>query len=140
MFSGGIGPFNYSAVNNLAASHGRGDVLVFLNDDTEVRDPSWLRELVGWAMQPDVGMVGLRLTGQDGKIQHEGVIVGMSGFADHVFAGMPPGSDSIYGPTDRLRDVLAVTGACSPCAVLSSTSSVASTSGSSSPDPMSRLA
>ena len=71
--------------------------------------------LVGWAMQPDVGMVGLRLTGQDGKIQHEGVIVGMSGFADHVFAGMPPGSDSIYGPTDRLRDVLAVTGAC--CAV-----------------------
>ena len=108
-------PFNYSAVNNRAASHARGDVLVFLNDDTEVRDSSWLRELVGWAVQPEAGVVGLQLTGPDGRIQHEGVILGMSGFADHVFAGMPTGSDSIYGPTDRLRNVLAVTGAC--CAV-----------------------
>ncbi|MGY1807351.1 glycosyltransferase [Blastococcus sp. SYSU D00669] len=108
-------PFNYSAVNNAAAARGSGEVLVFLNDDTEVRDPSWLRELVGWAVQPESGVVGLQLTGPDGEIQHAGVVLGMSGFADHVFAGMPPGSDSVYGPSDRLRDVLAVTGAC--CAV-----------------------
>ncbi len=28
---------------------GRGDVLVFLNDDTEIVDPDWMTELVGWA-------------------------------------------------------------------------------------------
>ena len=40
-------PFNYSAVNNRAAAEARGDVLVFLNDDTELVDPGWMRELVG---------------------------------------------------------------------------------------------
>ena len=52
---------------------------------------SWLRELVGWAMQPDIGVVGLQLLDPAGAIQHEGVIVGMSGFADHVFAGHAAG-------------------------------------------------
>jgi GT2 family glycosyltransferase len=105
-------PFNYSAVNNAAVRTSTGEVLVFLNDDTEVLDPQWLREIVGWATRPEVGVAGLQLTGPDGMIQHAGVILGMGGFADHVFEGMAPGSDSIYGPTDWYRNVLAVTGAC----------------------------
>ena len=108
-------PFNYSAVNNAAVARSDAEVLVFLNDDTEVLDPSWLRELVGWAVQPDSGVVGLELIDPAGAIQHAGVVVGMSGFADHMFAGMQPHSTSIYGPSDRIRNVLAVTGAC--CAV-----------------------
>lgn len=105
-------PFNYSAVNNAAARRSGGEVLVFLNDDTEVLDPLWLQELVGWATQPQIGVAGLQLTGSDGMIQHAGVILGMNGFADHVFEGMPPGSESAYGPSDWYRNVLAVTGAC----------------------------
>ncbi len=108
-------PFNYSAVNNAAAARTDSEVLVFLNDDTEVLDARWLRELVGWAMQPAVGVAGLNLVDPAGAIQHAGVVLGMSGFADHVFAGMPPGSTGMYGPSDRTRNVLAVTGAC--CAV-----------------------
>jgi GT2 family glycosyltransferase/glycosyltransferase involved in cell wall biosynthesis len=108
-------PFNYSAVNNAAVARTDAEVLVFLNDDTEVLDPSWLRELAGWAVQPGTGVVGLQLLDPVGVIQHTGVVVGMSGFADHVFAGMPPGSTGMYGPSDRTRNVLAVTGAC--CAV-----------------------
>jgi GT2 family glycosyltransferase/glycosyltransferase involved in cell wall biosynthesis len=108
-------PFNYSQVNNAAVRRASGEVLVFLNDDTKVLDPSWMKELVGWAAQPEIGIVGLRLTGLDGRIQHAGVILGLNGFADHVFEGMRPGSDSIFGSTDWYRDVLAVTGAC--CAV-----------------------
>src|SRR6185312_7505455 len=98
----------YSQVNNAAVRRASGEVLVFLNDDTKVLDPSWMKELVGWAAQPEIGIVGLRLTGLDGRIQHAGVILGLNGFADHVFEGMRPGSDSIFGSTDWYRDVLAV--------------------------------
>lgn len=105
-------PFNYSAVNNAAANIATGDVLVFLNDDTEAADPDWLVELVGWATRPEIGTVGLQLTGADGCIQHGGVVLGMHGFADHLFAGMKPGEDTLLGPTRSYRNLLAVTAAC----------------------------
>jgi GT2 family glycosyltransferase/predicted SAM-dependent methyltransferase/glycosyltransferase involved in cell wall biosynthesis len=105
-------PFNYSAVNNLGASKASGDVLVFLNDDTEVLDPGWMTELVGWARQPGVGVVGLQLVDDTGALQHAGAILGLGGFADHVFQGMAPGDPSLLGPTTWYRNVLAVTGAC----------------------------
>jgi GT2 family glycosyltransferase/predicted SAM-dependent methyltransferase/glycosyltransferase involved in cell wall biosynthesis len=105
-------PFNYSAVNNLGASLGTGEVIVFLNDDTKVLDPTWMGEIVGWAKQPDVGVAGLQLIGPDDEIQHAGAILGIGGFADHVFEGMKPGSQSHFGPTGWYRNVLAVTGAC----------------------------
>jgi GT2 family glycosyltransferase/predicted SAM-dependent methyltransferase/glycosyltransferase involved in cell wall biosynthesis len=105
-------PFNYSAVNNLGATLGSGEVLVFLNDDTEVLDPGWMTEVVGWARRPEVGVAGLQLIGPDGELQHAGAVLGLGGFADHVFEGMRPGSDSLLGPTGWYRNVLAVTGAC----------------------------
>jgi ABC-type polysaccharide/polyol phosphate transport system ATPase subunit/GT2 family glycosyltransferase/predicted SAM-dependent methyltransferase len=105
-------PFNYSAVNNHGASLGDGEVLVFLNDDTEVLDPGWLTEVVGWARRPEIGVAGLQLLGPDGELQHAGAVLGLGGFADHVFEGMAPGSPSLLGPTGWYRNVLAVTGAC----------------------------
>jgi len=105
-------PFNYSAVNNRAAATARGDVLVFLNDDTELVDPRWLHELTGWAADPEIGLVGPVLIGPDGSMQHGGVILGLQGFAGHLFAGMAPGEDSLLGRTDWYRNVLSVTAAC----------------------------
>jgi GT2 family glycosyltransferase len=105
-------PFNYSRVNNVGARAEDGEVLVFLNDDTEVLDPGWLAELVGWALRPEVGTVGVQMTDAAGLIQHGGVIVGMGGYADHLFQGMVPGSSSLLGPTRWYRDLLAVTAAC----------------------------
>jgi glycosyltransferase involved in cell wall biosynthesis len=104
--------FNYSAVNNAAARRARGSVLVFVNDDTEFPERAWLRELVGWATRPEIGVVGLQLTGPDGTIQHGGVVLGLNGFADHLFEGMPPGSQSLLGPTAWYRNTLSVTAAC----------------------------
>jgi GT2 family glycosyltransferase len=104
--------FNYSAVNNSAARRASGEVLVFVNDDTDFPDPGWLRELVGWASHPDIGVAGLQLVGSDGAIQHGGVILGLNGFADHLFQGVDPGAPSLVGPTTWYRNVLAVTAAC----------------------------
>jgi GT2 family glycosyltransferase len=105
-------PFNFSAVNNAAARAARGEVLVLLNDDTEALEPSWLHELVGWAVQPGIGLVGCHLTAIDGTLQHAGVVVGLGGFADHVFEGLAPDAHTLCGPVRTYRNLLAVTGAC----------------------------
>lgn len=104
--------FNYSAVNNWAAAHTQGEVLVLLNDDTEATDPNWLRELAGWASQPEIGTVELQLIGPSGEIQHGGVTLGMFGLAEHLFGGMAPHQDSLFGHADWVRNTLAVTAAC----------------------------
>ena len=105
-------PFNYSKVNNHGAAIARGEVLVFLNDDIEVPDPTWLRELVGWVTRPDIGTAGLQLLAPDGTIQHGGVVLGLNGFAEHLFEGMEPGAPTLLGPTTWYRNLLAVTAAC----------------------------
>lgn len=105
-------PFNFSRVNNVAASTAAGDVLVFLNDDTVVDDPAWLATMTSWAVGEGIGTVGVRLLDAEDRIQHGGVVLGMSGFADHLFAGLRPGDDTLLGSTDWYRNALACTAAC----------------------------
>ena len=83
-------PFNYSAVNNAGAAGARGEVLVFLNDDTELPEPRWLREMVGWVVQPGIGIVGAQMLDGDGKIQHGGVILGSDRFRRSPLPGDAP--------------------------------------------------
>jgi O-antigen biosynthesis protein len=105
-------PFNYSAVNNAGARDGDEDLLVFLNDDVELPDPGWLTDLAGWTHVPGIGSVGMQLLDPDGRLQHAGVVVGIQGLADHLFTGLRPDADTLLGPADWSRNVLAVTGAC----------------------------
>lgn len=106
-------PFNWSALNNLAARQVDGDVLVFLNNDVEIIDTGWLGRLVEHALREEVGVCGPLLLYGDGTIQHAGVVVGMGGWADHVYKGMQPIHQQSYTVSPVLRrNVLAVTGAC----------------------------
>lgn len=105
-------PFNYSAVNNLGARESEGDALLFLNDDTEALNPAWLEEMVGWLERPGVGIVGAQLLAEDGRIQHGGDILGLRGFADHLFTGAAENEWTLLGSTGWYRNLLAVTGAC----------------------------
>lgn len=105
--------FNWSKVNNHGARECDGDVLVFLNNDVEVISLDWLTRLVENAIRPDIGFVGGLLLYPDGTIQHAGVVVGMGGWADHVYKGCAPvhcGNPFISPMVPR--DVSAVTGAC----------------------------
>jgi len=102
--------FNWSAINNLAARRAHGDVLVFLNNDTRVLSPNWVRELASHAMRPEVGAVGARLLYEDGTIQHAGVVLG--GRAVHEAVGERPGEGGYLGRTALQRNASAVTGAC----------------------------
>ncbi|MEB0047240.1 MULTISPECIES: glycosyltransferase [unclassified Pseudomonas] len=106
--------FNWSKLNNLGALYSSGDVLVFLNNDTSVISPDWLENLGGYASLADVGVVGALLLFADGSIQHSGVVVGMGGWADHVYhaqAAAHTGAGPFVSPV-LTRNVLAVTGAC----------------------------
>lgn len=78
------GPFNFSAINNLAAAKAKGEILCFLNNDTEVMAPAWLDRARGLLAMQDVGIVGARLLYPDHSIQHFGLVTGMY---DHGVAG-----------------------------------------------------
>jgi glycosyltransferase involved in cell wall biosynthesis len=104
--------FNYSAINNWAASQCSGTLLCLLNNDIEVIRPDWLSEMAGQALRPEVGAVGAMLYYPDGTIQHAGVILGIGGVANHAFLGQPAGSPGHGARALVAQDLSAVTGAC----------------------------
>ena len=106
------GPFNYSGANNLGAREASGEVLLFLNDDTEPLTSDWLEEMLGWLQQPEIGAVGARLVSPNGQIQHGGDILGLNGFADHLFTGCQPNEWTLAGSANWYRNFTAITGAC----------------------------
>lgn len=105
-------PFNYSALNNHAARQARGELLVLLNNDIEVITPDWLDEMVGIAMQADVGAVGARLWYPNDTLQHGGVVIGLGGVACHAHRGLPKGQRGYCFRAEVIQDFSAVTGAC----------------------------
>lgn len=106
-------PFNFQRLNNYAASSSRADVLVFLNDDTEVLECDWLTVLLEEALRPEVGAVAPLLLYGDATIQHAGAAVGLHGYAGHPFAGLRPGERTAFGRAGSgTRNWLAVSAAC----------------------------
>jgi glycosyltransferase involved in cell wall biosynthesis len=105
-------PFNYSAINNFAVKSAKGDILVLLNNDTEVINDDWLRELVSHALRPEIGAVGAKLLYQDNTIQHAGVVIDKFGGPLHVFRGLNRDDAGYSGRANLLQNYSAVTGAC----------------------------
>ncbi len=101
------GPFNYAHIVNRGVAHSNADFVVTLNNDTIVVTPDWLERLVGLAALPDVGFVGACLLDQDGRREHESIVI--SPYPQHLR------TDSNYWHADSfvnaVRDVAAVTGA-----------------------------
>ncbi|TPF92103.1 glycosyltransferase family 2 protein [Bifidobacterium sp. UTBIF-78] len=103
--------FNYSAICNYGAAHSDGNLILFLNNDTQVVNDSWLRSMSGFFARPEVGVVGAKLIYGDGLVQHGGVWVAR----DHVgyMGNMLPMDDGGYLETLHYPvDCAAVTGAC----------------------------
>jgi O-antigen biosynthesis protein len=106
------GPFNWAAINNMAASTCTSDQLLFLNNDIEAKSEGWLHALVELAQRPEVGAVGARLVYPDGKLQHAGVIFGTESIVGHIFQGLPRGRRGYGGWDEVVRSYSAVTAAC----------------------------
>ncbi|MFV8819966.1 glycosyltransferase family 2 protein [Haliea sp. E17] len=108
------GAFNFSALNNFAVAQCDSDVVVMLNNDTEVLNPDWLAELVSQAMRPGVGAVGAKLLFANDRIQHAGVVLGLGGdgIAGHAFKGRHRNEVGSLARTRLVQEYNAVTGAC----------------------------
>jgi len=111
-------PFNYSALNNLAARSAQGEYLVLLNNDIEIIHADWLGEMVSLACRPEVGAVGAKLLYPDMTIQHGGVILGtdrgdgQGGVAGPAQKGLARGAGGYAGRACLTQSFSAVTAAC----------------------------
>lgn len=106
------GPFNFAALNNAAVPEAQGELILLLNNDIDVIDPGWLREMVSHAIRPGIGAVGAKLLFQNDTIQHGGLTVGMFGTADHQYLNAPRDDNGYFGHLKMARNVTAVTAAC----------------------------
>ena len=105
-------PFNFSKMCNLGARQAEGDLLLFMNDDMEIIEKSWLERMAGQALQPETGAVGAKLwyAGTQ-KIQHAG-ITNMQIGPSHKLVTFPDDRDYYYGHNEVVCDMIGVTGAC----------------------------
>jgi GT2 family glycosyltransferase len=93
---------------NEGAAAAAGDLLVFLNNDTEPR-PGWLEALLGHAERhPQAAVVGAKLVYPTATVQHAGVVFGQDGYPHNLYAGLR----ETHPAVERSRALQAVTGAC----------------------------
>jgi GT2 family glycosyltransferase len=106
------GDFNYSAINNRAVERVDSPLVMLLNNDIEVDQPTWLQEMVGLLMRDGVGAVGAKLYYGNGSVQHAGVVLGIGGVAGHALKYRPANEIGYFGRLVLTQEVSAVTGAC----------------------------
>lgn len=107
------GKFSFSYINNEAVKNVKEELVLFLNDDVEVITPNWLSQMVGYLQFTNVGSVGAKLLFPDNRIQHAGILHGMT-------HGLPITSNRLLAKWEwgylasavTSKNFLAVTAAC----------------------------
>lgn len=102
---------NFPRKLNLGASMARGDMLILLNDDTEVIAPDWIERMLEHFQKPHVGVVGAKLLYSNGTIQHAGVGHNR-GLPEHARRLFPRDDRGYFFSSCGVRNCSAVTGAC----------------------------
>ena len=108
----GEGGFNFSAINNYGVKFARGQFLLFMNNDIELKEPDSLREMMSYVQRTDVGICGAKLLYPDSVIQHAGVVMGFGGIAGHAFVGIHDSENTYMHRAKCVQDYSAVTAAC----------------------------
>ena len=105
-------PFNYSAINNRAVAHATGEMIGLVNNDIEIIEADWLKEMFSQLMRPAVGAVGAKLLWPNRMVQHGGVVVGVNGLAAHTGNALEQRDAGYLGMNQVTRRQSAVTAAC----------------------------
>ena len=104
--------FNFSRSVNRGIAMAKGDIILLLNNDIEILERNWLKEMVSCLDYPQTGIVGAKLLYPDQSIQHAGVIAGLGGLAGHWFIGREEGFPGPMGRLHVRQSFSIVTGAC----------------------------
>jgi len=106
------GEFNFSAMNNFGVRQSEGEVLVLLNNDTEVINRDWLNEMVSQCMREEVGAVGAKLYYPNGQIQHAGVFLFEAHPGIHIYLKRDKNDPGYFNKLNLVQNYLALTAAC----------------------------
>lgn len=103
--------FNFSEKCNLGVLAASSDLILLLNDDTEIVSDSFVADMIGPLLEPGVGITGAHLMFADTSYQHVGLVF-HGRWPHHLYRAVP---QSFTGPFASLRvnrEVSGVTGAC----------------------------
>ena len=106
--------FNFSKLVNFGVSKSGGDMILLLNNDTEVISRDWIENMLMYAQREDVGAVGSKLYYGDRTIQHAGIVIGLGAHrtAGHTHYRLSWENLGYMGRLCYAQNVSAVTGAC----------------------------
>lgn len=96
----------------LAATHARGDHLLFLDWGLQAIEEEWLTALLEFSQQSPVGAVGAKLLYPDGSLKHIGILLGVNGVTAPAFHRHPRSSMGYWGTAIAARNYSAVSGEC----------------------------
>lgn len=105
-------PFNFSAIVNYGVQHSKGEVIVLMNNDTEVINADWLREMVSHSLRSDIGAVGVKLFFPTGQIQHAGVFLYEEHPGNHIYQKKHKNDPGYFNKLNLIQNYSAVTAAC----------------------------
>ena len=107
-------PFNFSKLVNTGAEQATGDIILLLNNDTEILQPqNWLEKMLSFTQQKNIAAVGCKLIyPQDNTIQHAGITCGIGGIANHGHKYQPMYSQGYCNRLASPSYYSAITGAC----------------------------
>ncbi len=106
------GEFNFSAINNFAVKHAKGEQILLCNNDIQFVTQNFIEEMLSYSQRSDVGAVGAKLFYPDNTVQHAGVIMGINGSAGHSHKGHKVDSAGNMYRLCTTQNFSAVTGAC----------------------------
>jgi len=106
------GEFNFSRINNLGVKEAKGEILLFLNNDIEITNSSWLSEMVSQVLRKEIGCVGAKLLYPNDTVQHGGVIIGLGGVAGHSHKHFHKNHPGYKHRLQLVQNFSAVTAAC----------------------------
>ncbi len=105
-------PFNFSSKCNAGAREAIGERLIFLNDDVEPKESSWVQNVIEPLENPEVGAVAPKLLYEDGRIQHAGLVTGVREFVGTAFHREQAATRMHVNFAQSMRNVAALSGAC----------------------------
>lgn len=104
--------FNYSKINNFGFKFSEGDIILLLNNDTEMISENAVKDMVNSITYRNIGAVGAMLYYNDNTIQHGGVVYKIGGFAANVMTDEVDKNEWYYPFKKVVHEMSACTAAC----------------------------